>query len=130
MKRLGLPFVLTCTLFSSLFLSFAHAGNAQTFPDVIEVTIEESGANRFDFSVTLSSPYDSPERYADAFRVMDENGTVFGVRELLHHHAHEQPFTRGLYGITIPDEVRRVIVQGRDLENGWGGGELMVELPR
>ncbi|GGX40375.1 hypothetical protein [Saccharospirillum salsuginis] len=129
MKRLGLPFVLTCTVFSSLILSNAIAQSDQTYPDVVDVTVEQSGAHRYDFSVTLSSPYDSPQRYADAFRVMSEDGTVFGVRQLLHHHANEQPFTRGLYGISIPEDYQRVVVQGRDLEHGWGGGQQVVELP-
>ncbi len=129
MKRLGLPFVLLSALFSSLPVSHANSSAEQTHPAVVSVDIKESGANRFDFSVTILSPYDAPERYADAFRVMDENGDVLGVRQLLHHHANEQPFTRGLYGIIIPLGIDRVVIQGRDQLNGWGGETQTVDLP-
>lgn len=129
MRRLGLSFALYFTLFTGFFAATTHANSEQTHPDVVDVTVEISGPHRYDFNVTLSSPYDSPSRYADAFRVMGEDGTVFGVRQLLHDHAHEQPFTRGLYGINIPEDINRVIVEGRDQTHGWGGGRQMVELP-
>lgn len=79
---------------------------------------------------TISSPYDSPDRYADAFRVLAPDGTVLGVRELLHDHANEQPFTRSLDDVRIPDDVDRVTVEGRDLANGWGGDTVTVTVPR
>ena len=65
----------------------------QRFPDVIAVKVRASGADRFDFDVTISSPYDTPARYADAFRVSTPAGQVLGERKLLHDHQHEQPFT-------------------------------------
>ena len=56
-------------------------------------------------SATLSSPYDTPERYADAWRVVGPDGTVYGERILVHDHAGEQPFTRSESGIAIPAGV-------------------------
>lgn len=99
------------------------------YPDVIEVEVTETSLNVYSFDVTISSPYDSPERYADAWRVKGEDGTVFGVRELLHDHASEQPFTRSLNDVVIPAGIARVIIEGRDLEHGWGGETKTVELP-
>lgn len=52
------------------------------------------------------------------------------MRVLTHDHAGEQPFTRSKSGIAIPDDVNQVIVQGRDLVNGWGGAEITVDLMR
>lgn len=101
----------------------------QLYPDVVDVEVNES-ENVFRFEVTISSPYDTPERYADAWRIMDEGGTVYGTRELLHDHATEQPFTRTLDDVEIPTDVDVVIVQGRDLDNGWGGTTMEVDLPR
>lgn len=74
----------------------------QKYPDVIAVRVRNAGAGVFDFDVTISSPYDTPQRYADAFRVMAKDGSVFGERILFHDHASEQPFTRDLYGVKIP----------------------------
>ena len=102
----------------------------QKYPDVVAVRVVERSAGVFDFDVTISSPYDSPARYADGFRVMGEDGrTVFGVRPLGHDHASEQPFTRDLYGVRVPDGVRQVVVQGRDQQHGWGGDSKLVVLP-
>ena len=105
------------------------AGPAQRFPDVLRATVRAAGTDRFDFDVTLSSPYDKPQRYADAFRVMGRDGRVFGERTLWHDHANEQPFTRDLHGVRVPPEVRRVVSQGRDQRHGWGGRTLEVALP-
>lgn len=105
------------------------ADENSAFPDIIaaRATREDAGTWRFD--VTVSSPYDTPERYADAWRVLDPSGTELGIRILTHDHASEQPFTRSQGGISIPDDVAMVTIEGRDLANGWGGGTLDVTLP-
>lgn len=101
---------------------------ALAFPDVIAAEATRDAAGTWTFAVTLSSPYDSPTRYADAWRVLDEDGTEIAVRVLTHDHASEQPFTRSLPGIEIDEAVKEVTVQGRDLVNGWGGAEVHVTL--
>jgi hypothetical protein len=104
--------------------------NGQKHPDVVGVRVASTAAGVFSFDATISSPYDTPQRYADGFRAMSEDGkTVFGVRPLLHDHASEQPFTRDLYGVQIPPGVRRVVIQGRDRQYGWGGKTQTVDLP-
>ncbi|MDP2265318.1 MAG: hypothetical protein Q8J70_02075 [Thiobacillus sp.] len=85
--------------------------------------------NRFDFDATISSSYDTPQRYADAFRVMSTEGVAFGTRTLFHDHASEQPFTRDLYGVTIPPGINSVVIQARDKKYGYGGKTLHVTLP-
>lgn len=105
------------------------SSDIQEYPDVIAVEVERDADGTFTFEVTISSPYDSPERYADAWRVKGEDGDVYGTRELLHDHATEQPFTRSLRGVEIPDDVNIVIVEARDLANGWGGETIEVALP-
>ena len=102
---------------------------AQKYPDVVTVKVRSSGAERFDIDVTVSSPYDTPRRYADAFRVSAKDGTVLGERRLLHDHADEQPFTRALYGVTVPRGVRVIVVQARDSAFGYGGRTVEVVLP-
>lgn len=101
----------------------------QKFPDVIAVKAIPRTADKFDFDVTVSSPYDTAQRYADAFRVMDKTGKVLGERVLLHDHATEQPFTRDLYGVVIPKNTKLIVVQGRDQKNGWGGKTVELTLP-
>ncbi len=101
------------------------------FPDVLDaVATFDDASGTWTFSVTLSSPYDTPERYADAWRVLGPDGTEFGVRELAHDHANEQPFTRNLSGVEIPDDVAEVTLEGRDQVNGYGGDTVVVALVR
>jgi hypothetical protein len=101
----------------------------ELYPDVLDVSAEQSGDGSWTFSVTLSSPYDSPERYADAWRVVGPDGEVYGERILLHDHADEQPFTRSQSGIAIPDGITEVTVEGRDQISGWGGQTVSFALP-
>ncbi|MEP4546249.1 MAG: hypothetical protein ABJ000_08720 [Saccharospirillum sp.] len=125
---LTLGFTALVTLFAAS-LAFSETDAEQRHPDVIDVSVSATGDNRFTFQVTLSSPYDTPQRYADAFRVMTDEGDTLGVRELLHDHASEQPFTRSLSGVSIAPGINRVIVQGRDQEFGYGGQTMTVSLP-
>lgn len=99
------------------------------FPDVVAVKVRPGGPGRFDFDVTVSSPYDTPQRYADAFRVSGRDGSVLGERRLLHDHADEQPFTRDLHGVVVPAGVRSIVVQARDSQFGYGGKTVEVLLP-
>jgi hypothetical protein len=105
-----------------------NAKEAGIYPDVIAVETQRIADGSYRFDVTISSPYDSPERYADAWRVVGSDGAEYGLRVLFHDHANEQPFTRSLSGIEIPDDVDSVTVQARDLVNGWGGKTIEVEL--
>ena len=101
----------------------------QKYPDVIAVNVRKAGASGFDFDVTVSSPYDTPQRYADAFRVLAKDGSILGERILFHDHATEQPFTRDLYGVKIPPATKVVVVQARDKRFGYGGKTVEVALP-
>ncbi len=106
----------------------SSAQSGQRFPDVVDVAVTGE-AGTYNFAVTISSPYDSPERYADGWRVTGPDGTVYGVHQLLHSHEGEQPFTRSQTGVTIPEGVAEVIVQARDTANGYGGKTATVSLP-
>ena len=99
------------------------------FPEVIGVQLVSSGDRVYDVVVSISSPYDSPERYADGWRVLDPEGNVLGTHTLMHDHASEQPFTRTQPGLEVPEGVTRITVEGRDLANGYGGGTLGIDIP-
>lgn len=46
------------------------------FPDVIDATAQPTDAT-WTIAATLSSPYDTPERYADSWRVLGPDGEVY-----------------------------------------------------
>ena len=101
----------------------------QRYPDIIDATAEQTNLG-WAFAVTVSSPYDSAARYADAWRIVGPDGAVYGTRELAHDHAAEQPFTRSLQAVEIPEGVDVVVIEGRDQANGWGGGTFELTLSR
>ncbi len=99
-------------------------------PDVLAASLGRDDSGSWRLEVTLSSQYDSPERYADGWRVLDKDGAVLGEHTLTHDHADEQPVTRTQSDLQILDGVDEVTVQGRDTENGYGGATLSVQVPR
>ncbi len=109
--------------------SSSDAGSVDRYPDVLAVELRPRGERRYDVTVTLSSPYDNPQRYADGWRVLDPSGVELGVHDLLHDHAAEQPFTRTQFDLLIPVGIEQVTVEGRDLVYGFGGRTLTVEVP-
>jgi hypothetical protein len=100
-------------------------------PEVLhDVDLELTPDGTVTVAATLCSAYDTPERYADAWRVLTPDGEELAVRELTHDHAAQQPFTRSLPApIAVPGGVTSVVIEGRDLVNGWGGATLEVSLP-
>lgn len=102
----------------------------ELFPDVVDATATDNGDGTWTFSATLSSPYDTAQRYADAWRILDEDGTELGIRILGHDHQNEQPFTRTLAGVEIPEGTTTVTVQGRDQISGWGGETATLSISR
>lgn len=110
----------------------AESGADDTkFPDVKKAELMPSGSGAYTLAVTVSSPYDSPERYADGWRVL-EAGTdkVLGMHMLGHGHASEQPFTREQADLQIPDGVEQITIEGRDQEHGFGGDTVTIDVPR
>ncbi len=98
------------------------------FPDVLEAQLSRDGDTLL-LEVTMSSEYDTPERYADGWRVLDPAGNELATMELAHDHAGEQPFSRSQSGLEIPDGVQTVTIEGHDLENGYGGATVDVDVP-
>jgi len=103
----------------------AHAAPA----DVVAVEVREEPGGSYRFDVTIASDETGWDKYADRWQVLAPDGTVLGTRELAHPHVTEQPFTRSLGGVTIPDGVERVRVRAHDSVEGWGGAEMTVALP-
>jgi len=62
--------------------------------------------------------------------VLSPGGEILATRVLAHPHDDEQPFTRSLTNVSIPDDLSEVIVRAHDLKHEYGGKELVVQLPK
>lgn len=104
----------------------ASAGEA----DVIGVKVTREAGGTYMFDVTVRHADTGWDHYADRWEVLAPDGAVLGTRELAHPHENEQPFTRSLAGVTIPDTVSEVTVRAHDSVHGYGGGEHKAAVPR
>ena len=95
---------------------------------VIERAEARASGESWTFSVTLSHGDTGWDDYADGWRVVLEDGTELGYRELLHPHVDEQPFTRSLSGVSVPEGTGRVFIEARTNTDGWGAARHPVSL--
>ncbi len=97
--------------------------------DVVSVEMMKTGDTyRIDVSVRHADA--GWEHYADRWDVLAPDGSVLGTRILLHPHDNEQPFTRSLGGVIVPEGVEYVIIRANDILHGLGGKEQQVEVPK
>lgn len=104
----------------------AVAGQA----DVESARMERTSDGAYTAIVTVSHADEGWTHYADAWQVLAPDGTVLGTRELVHPHVNEQPFTRSLRDVRVPEGVDEVRIRARDKVHGYGGRELTVSVPR
>jgi len=117
MKQYGL------LLFSLLLTNVVLAGQAT----IQYAEFEKYGAH-WTIAVTLQHADTGWDHYADGWRIVTGEGQVLGYRTLYHPHVDEQPFTRNLSNITIPDEFNKVFIEAHDKVHGWNPQRLEVNL--
>ena len=97
--------------------------------DVVKVNVVMAGERTYRFDVTLRHDDTGWDHYADKWEVVLLDGAVLGTRKLLHPHVNEQPFTRSLSGVRIPNSIQQVLVRAHDSVHAYGGQVLIVDLP-
>lgn len=95
---------------------------------IIEAAEARASGDTWNFSVTLRHGDTGWDDYADGWRVVAEDGTELGMRVLFHPHVEEQPFTRSLGGVTIPEGTDTVFIEARTNVDGWGTARFPVSL--
>lgn len=108
-------------------LLFASASWAEQ-PSIDHVSAKQAGNGTWRFDVTISHPDTGWDHYADGWRILDMNGAELGMRVLVHPHVNEQPFTRSLSGVRIPEGTTQVKIQARDKPGGWNDTTRTVTL--
>lgn len=102
-----------------------YAGEA----DVIEVKVFKLADGAYRFDVTLSHTDEDWEHYADKWDIVAPDNTVLGTRTLYHPHVNEQPFTRSLSGVMIPEGISEISIRAHDSIHEYGGIIVTVILP-
>ncbi len=110
----------------SAWATGAGAGEA----DVVAAKAYPEGGGKWRFEVTVRHADTGWDHYADKWEVLGPDGAPLGTRVLLHPHENEQPFTRSLGGVTVPEGVEAVTVRAHDSQHGSGGKEFRVLLKR
>ncbi|MEM7635717.1 MAG: hypothetical protein AAF299_14210 [Pseudomonadota bacterium] len=96
--------------------------------DVVGVKASKSSDGTWSFDVTVAHADEGWDHYANRWDVVAPDGTVLGTRTLHHPHETEQPFTRSLRGVNVPDGIVSVTIRANDSVHGTGGREFSVEL--
>jgi len=115
----------------SVVLVAAPAADAQDrrAAHVVAADIRPLGGDAFRVDANIRSDDAGWDAYADRFEVLAPDGRVLGVRELLHPHVDEQPFTRSLPRVEIPAGVAEVRVRAHFRPDGHGGREAVLAVP-
>lgn len=116
--------------FFTLIASTLIAGAAHADPAVIEAVTAKQTGTGWTFSVTVRHPDTGWEHYADGWDIQTVDGTQIGYRELLHPHEQEQPFTRSLGNVVVPDGVDTVLIRAHCSVDGWVGEPFAFKIER
>ena len=122
------PIKLTALMAGLATMLWGHAALAGEV-DVENVTASKDSDGVYSFSVTVRHADTGWDHYANKWDVLGPDGTVLGTRILHHPHVDEQPFTRSLRGVAVPDGVEKVTLRAHDSVHKYGGKELTIELP-
>ena len=116
-------FVVLVFVFALAGIQVVHAGEVQ----IVDVKAEKQRAG-WVFHVTLKHDDTGWDHYADAWRIVTEDGKELGTRTLFHPHENEQPFTRSLGDENIPADTSVVFVEAHDKVHGWSKQRFKVKI--
>ena len=103
-------------------------GAARAEIPTVQAATATPSATGWRFDVTLVHPDRGWEHYADGWEVLDVDGKVLGHRTLVHPHGFNEPFTRSLGGVEIPEGTKEVFLRAHCLVDGWGTEMIRVTL--
>ncbi|KJS41582.1 MAG: hypothetical protein VR71_18225 [Roseovarius sp. BRH_c41] len=96
-------------------------------PEILGVRVEKSGTG-LQVAVTLMHPDTGWDHYVDGWEVLDAEGNRLGYRLLHHPHVEEQPFTRSLNDLALPDGAQEIFVRAHCSVDGWNSEVFRVAL--
>lgn len=116
---------LAAALLCSNIAGGALAGEA----DVLKAEIQAGADGGYTITATVLHADEGWDHYADRWEVLSPEGEVIAVRDLAHPHVNEQPFTRSLSRVELPEGLTRVVIRAHDSRHGYGGKTLELDVP-
>jgi len=116
-----MEFILIMLISSQVYVQYNHQSKVQE-PALAHVTgVNISGKEKkYNFNVTIKSPDEGCNQYADWWEVISSNGELLYRRILLHSHIKEQPFTRSGGPVEITQH-QTVWIRAHMNNAGYGG---------
>lgn len=115
---------------AALMLTLASASVAlANEADVVDAKAQLASDGTYRFDVTVRHQDEGWDHYADAYEILTPDGEVLAVRTLTHPHENEQPFTRAISGVAIPEGIASVRIRAHDSVHEYGGAEFSLDLP-
>ena len=113
-------------LLPALFISsITHAGEANV--ETAEASCHRASCT---FHVTVKHADEGWKHYANRWEILTPEGKLIATRTLHHPHVNEQPFTRSLGNVLIPENINEVIIRAHDSVHEYGGKTATVKIKR
>lgn len=96
--------------------------------DVVDAEVKQEDDGSYTISVTVQHADEGWNHYADHWLILDKDEQLIAVRKLMHPHVKEQPFTRSLSYIEIPDEITEVIIRAHCSVDNYSGKNMVVKI--
>ena len=113
----------------TLTISLLLLGNAQANEvEIVDVKVHQEKDKSWRFAVTLKHADEGWDHYANEWQVIAADDKILATRTLYHPHVDEQPFTRNISGVKIPENTETVRVIARDTIHGHSKTAMLVNL--
>ena len=115
------------TKFTKLFM-LCTLGLYANEADVLNATSSCDANMNCSFNVTIKHNDTGWKHYVNKYEILSPTGAILGTRVLFHPHVNEQPFTRSISNVKIPNEVTSIVVRAYDSVHEFGGKEFVLKL--
>lgn len=100
------------------------------YAQVVGAEARQTADGSWSFTVTVRHNDQGWDHYADLWVVVDPGtGEVLAERVLAHPHEQEQPFTRSLGRVFLPEGLEYVEIRAKCNRHGFKGARLRLDLP-
>lgn len=116
------------SVFPAIFVAISLAGPVcADQPQVLSATARKAGLG-WRIEATVSHPDSGWDHFIDYWVVETRDGTEIDRRNLLHPHTSEQPLTRSIPSVSVPDGIRKVFIRAHCRRDGMSKDRFMLKL--